>query len=343
MNTWNPALYRSWFAVAQSRALKAKPLSVTLLERPLVIARLQSGELLALDDCCPHRHVPLSAGRVIAEGLQCRYHGWTFGADGSCTALPGLIQESCRPAVRVGSVQVIEHDGLIWVRADTSDGDKSPPDLPAFLCRLPAQSRRFTWSTTWNARAIDALENFLDPLHTHFVHSGLVRRNGARQTISATLTRSAGVLQVDYRGQQRQSGWLYRLFESPRELERAHFANAAAGSAQLEYRYQDGSALYFTIHFSPISEARTQVLGTLHVENRWAPGWAVRMLAWPFLRRVARQDQEIVEAQAVNKARFRRADGISTELDLVRPSLEEVWSMQSRPLKDEHRSVRILL
>jgi phenylpropionate dioxygenase-like ring-hydroxylating dioxygenase large terminal subunit len=342
VNGWNPALYRSWFAVAQSRRLKEKPLSVTLLDRALVIARLQSGELLALDDCCPHRHVPLSTGRVTADGLQCRYHGWTYGADGKCTVLPGLIQQSCRPAVRVGSAQIIERDGLIWVRVDASGHDNSP-DLPAFLRRLPAGSRRFMWSTTWNARAIDALENFLDPLHTHFVHPGLVRRNDARQIVNATVTRSAGVLQVDYCGQPQQGGWLYRLFESPRELERAHFAATTAGSAQLEYRYQDGSALYFTVHFSPMSEAVTQVHGTLHVENRWAPAWAVRMIAWPFLRHVARQDQAIVEAQAANKARFRRASGVSTELDLARTSLDAVWSMRPYPVKEEGRSVQILL
>ncbi|HXZ06661.1 MAG TPA: hypothetical protein VEI25_01255 [Paraburkholderia sp.] len=252
-----------------------------------------------------------------------------------------MTQQSSRPVVRVGSAQVIEHDGLIWVRADVSGSDHSP-DLPAFLRRLPSGSHRFTWSTTWQARAIDALENFLDPLHTHFVHPGLVRGNDARQVVSATITRSPGVLQVDYRGQPQQSGWLYRLFESPRELERAHFADAAAGSAQLEYRYENGSALYFTVHFSPVSETLTQVHGTLHVENRWASAWAVRLLAWPFLRRVARQDQAIVEAQTINKARFRHAAGVSTELDLVRPSLE-VWSLQSRPVKEESRSVQIML
>jgi phenylpropionate dioxygenase-like ring-hydroxylating dioxygenase large terminal subunit len=343
MNAWSPALHRGWFVVASSQRLKTKPLSVTLLDRPLVIARLQSGELLALDDCCPHRHVPLSAGRVIADGLQCRYHGWTFGTDGRCTVLPGLAPQPCNPAARAGAVQAMEYDGFIWVRTEMVDGVHPEEGLPTFLRVLPERSRRFTWSARWNAHAIDALENFLDPLHTHFVHPGLVRRNGVRQNVSATITRSAGKLQVDYRGQQQQSGWLYRLFESPRELERSHFAATAPGSAQLEYRYQNGSALYFTIHFSPISEVLTQVHGTLHVENRWAPGWAVRMLAWPFLRHVARQDQEIVEAQAINKARFRRAAGVSTELDLVRPSLDEVWSLQSRPVEATIQSVQILL
>jgi phenylpropionate dioxygenase-like ring-hydroxylating dioxygenase large terminal subunit len=338
MNAWNPALYRSWFVVASSRQLKSKPSAVTLFDRPLVLARLQSGELLALDDCCPHRHAPLSAGRVTAAGLQCGYHGWTFGADGHCTAIPGLAPPACKPLVRVGSVGVMEHDGLIWVKPDAMNSAGSQ-DLPEFLRRLPQGSRRFTWSTTWKAHAVDALENFLDPLHMHFVHPGLVRGASNRQIVSASVTRSAGVLQVDYRGQPQQSGWLYRLFESPRNLERAHFAAAAAGTAQLEYRYQDGSALYFTLHFSPVSEALTQVHGTLHVENRWA----VRMIAWPFLRHVAHQDQAIVEAQAANKARFLRETGVSTELDLVKPSLDEVWSLQSRPLTEQNQRVDIML
>ncbi|MGF6721517.1 phenylpropionate dioxygenase-like ring-hydroxylating dioxygenase large terminal subunit [Paraburkholderia sp. GAS41] len=342
MNAWNPALYRSWFVVAQSRRLKSKPLSVTLLDRPLVLARLQSGTLLALDDCCPHRHAPLSAGRVTAAGLQCGYHGWTFGADGRCTALPGLAEHACQPAVQVGSLDVMEYDGFIWVRPEAS-GSLGSQDLPAFLRRLPPASRRFIWSATWKAHAVDALENFLDPLHTHFVHSGLVRAEGNRQRVEATVTRSAGVLQVDYRGQPQQSGWLYRLFESPRELERAHFAGTAAGSAQLEYRYQDSGVLYFTLHFSPVSATLTQVHGTLHVENRWAPEWAVRTLAWPFLRRVARQDQKIVELQAANKTRFRREAGVSTELDLVRPSLDEVWAVPARPLTEHTRRVDIML
>jgi phenylpropionate dioxygenase-like ring-hydroxylating dioxygenase large terminal subunit len=354
--------------VAQSRRLKARPLGVTLLDRPIVLARLHSGAVLALDDCCPHRQVPLSLGRVTAQGLQCAYHGWTFAADGRCTAVPGLCAQACQPVVRVGALQVLEHDGWVWVRRGGQDGAAPPggaqaaahaqagapvPEhahaharaagLPEFLSRLPAAARRFTWSARWNARALDALENFLDPLHTHCVHDGLVRSQRERQPVTATLTRSAGGLQVDYRGQPQQSGWLYRCFESPREVERAHFAAAAAGSAQLEYRYRNGSALYFTLHFSPQSESVTQVHGTLHVENRWAPAWAVRMLVWPWLRQVARQDQAIVAAQALNRARFGRDGGVSTELDIVRPSLEAVWLPQARQLEPGSAVVSMML
>ncbi|GAB2920055.1 Rieske 2Fe-2S domain-containing protein [Paraburkholderia jirisanensis] len=342
MSTWNPALYRSWFVVAESRRVQRAPLSVTLLDRRWVIARLQSGELLALDDCCPHRHVPLSMGRVTLAGLQCCYHGWTFDANGRCTAVPGLTPQACIPTIRVAAARVIERDGLIWIKTDAQD-EAAASALPAFVGGLPVGGHRLTWSSIWNARAVDALENFLDPMHTHFIHPGLVRREGERQCIKATVTRLEGALQVDYDGQPQQNGLLYRLFESPRDRERAHFSAAAAGSAQLEYRYKNGSALFFTLHFSPESESVTRVHGTFHVENRWAPRWAVRMLAWPFLLRVVRQDQRVVEAQAANSAHFRRSAGLSTELDLVRPSLDQVWSSRSHPLGDESKCIEIML
>ena len=344
MNTWKPSLARSWFVVARSSQIGRKPHAVTLLDRPIVIARASSGELFALDDCCPHRHIPLSAGRMTEHGLQCAYHGWTFAADGRCVAIPGLPSGACQPLVRVGAASVAEYDGLVWVRLDGEAGTGAIASaLPAFVRRPPAQAQRFVWHARWNARAIDALENFLDAQRTHFVHAGIVRSVRRRAAVDVTVARTGSALHVDYEGQQDQSGWLYRLFESRRELERAHFDASAAGTAQLEYRYRNGSALYFTLHFSPVSDAVTQVHGTLHIENRWAPRWAVRFLVWPLLRRVLQQDRALVEAQALNRQRCRRGEGISTELDLVRPALDAAWLSSGEAWTDSVRKVRVLL
>jgi phenylpropionate dioxygenase-like ring-hydroxylating dioxygenase large terminal subunit len=324
MTPCRPALSRSWFVVAQSRQIGEKPFAVTLLNRPLVIARDRKGGLMALDDCCPHRHVPLSLGRMTDEGLQCAYHGWTFRADGRCVSVPGLMPSTCPPVAQVGAVSVMENDGLVWVRLDGREPAQAET-LPAFVTRLQSSARRFVWQSTWHARAVDALENFLDAQHTHFVHAGLVRSGQRRGLVEATISRSQGAVQVDYRGQPAQSGWMYRLFESPREVERAWLCSSAAGTAQLEYRYRNGSALYFTLHFSPTDETQLQVHGTLHVENRLAPTWALRLFVWPFLRRILAQDQAIVEAQAKNKMRFGSGEGLSSELDLVKQVLDATW------------------
>lgn len=44
---------------------------------------------LPLLNRCPHRAVPLSEGKVWSDGsLMCSYHGWRFGEDGACKAIP---------------------------------------------------------------------------------------------------------------------------------------------------------------------------------------------------------------------------------------------------------------
>ena len=86
----------------------------------------------------------------------------------------------------------------------------------------PAQ-RRFLWQTRWGAPILEAQENFLDALHTHTVHPGLVRRANARRPTGVVLQVGGDGFHVDYSGQPDQSGLLFRLFESRRTRECAIF------------------------------------------------------------------------------------------------------------------------
>lgn len=319
MTSWHPSMTKRWFVAARADRLGRKPLAVTVLGRPLVLARLDSG-IVAMEDRCPHRQVPLSAGRLTGTGIECPYHGWVFGADGRCMAVPGLAPDECPPNVSSRTIAVRELDGMVWVRL-APDGDAAPPDMVAQ--RLPG-SRKFLGQLRWRGYVVDAIENFLDPLHTHGVHPGLVRKRDAPRKatrVSLDVTRDGFV--VRYRGQPDQSGILFRLFESPRISEQLWFAGA--GSAQIEYVYANGSIVRITLHFTPETPEHTHVFTTMHVENRWAPRWAVRWLVYPFLRKVARQDERILELQAMNRVRFGDRRGVSTRLDIVRPNLEKIW------------------
>lgn len=128
---------------------------------------------------------------------------------------------------------------------------------------LAPGNRKFLWQTTWQANIVDALENVLDPLHTHFVHTGPVRRQAARRAMQVGLRADAEGFVVDYAGQSAQSGLLYPLFESPRERERASFS--APGTAQLHYHYRNGSYACISLHFSPETADRTRLVGMLHL------------------------------------------------------------------------------
>ena len=60
-------------------------LNAKLLGIDLVIALLDSG-VVAMNNRCPHRSAKLHLGWNRGDSIQCAYHGWTYGADGQCTA-----------------------------------------------------------------------------------------------------------------------------------------------------------------------------------------------------------------------------------------------------------------
>lgn len=327
MKSWHPSIYKRWFVVARVDKVGRKPLAVTVLDRPLVLARFKSG-IIAMEDRCPHRQVPLSKGCMTAAGIQCPYHGWTFGADGRCTAVPGMAPDECLPKVSARTIAVCELDGMVWVRL-APEGDEAPPKM---IRNLMQGSRKYLGQLNWRGYIVDAIENFLDPLHTHTVHPGLVRKPDApRKPIRVSLDVTDEGFVVNYQGQPAQSGILFRLFESPRLSEKLHFAEA--GSAQIEYVYANKSVVRITLHFTPETPERTHVFTTMHVEARWAPRWAVHCFVWPFLKKVAQQDQRMLELQAMNQARFPKTQGISTRLDMVRKNLEKIWE-RGEPLTD---------
>jgi hypothetical protein len=118
---------------------------------------------------------------------------------------------------------------------------------------------------------------------------------------------------VDH-GQSARSGFLFRLFESRRMRERAYFSGLS--TAQLEYRYASGSAVWITLCFSPETLLSTRVFATLHARGRWAPAWLVKALISPVLRSVESQAQRTADASRPEAAL----------LELIRPHLQQAWS-----------------
>lgn len=338
---WPPSIREQWFVAARTEQLRRKPLAICILALPLVVGRSAQGTVFAFEDRCPHRQVPLSAGTITEDGLQCPYHGWTFGTDGKCRAIPGMAPDQTTPSVGARAVACREVNGLIWVRLATpATAGNSNMAPPPSMTKPLANATALSWQSNWKTSAIDALENFLDPLHTHTIHPGLVRKNGKRKPVLAKFRQTNDGFTVDYHGQEEQSGLLYRLFESSRLSERAVFAGAA--SARIEYRYKNGSTIHITLHFTPETSTTTHVFAIMEVANRWSPKWALRLFAWPFLRKVARQDQDIVELQSANRLRFPAAAGVSTGLDLVRPYLSRLWEQDGHFSAEEFNHETVL-
>src|SRR5579862_9266543 len=82
---------RYWFPALLSEEVvepDGTPVRVRILGENLIAFRDSSGKLGIIDEACPHRLASLALGRNEDGGLRCIYHGWKFGADGSCLDMP---------------------------------------------------------------------------------------------------------------------------------------------------------------------------------------------------------------------------------------------------------------
>lgn len=333
---WPAELYRHWYAVAPASLSRKRPHPVTLLDRHLVLAADDRGGWFALEDRCPHRQVPLSRGCLREGQLHCPYHGWRFDHAGRLCGIPGLADGQPLPAIRVPGFAVRQHDGLLWLRPGAHGSDA----LPALATERDPGERRLVWQGQWRGHVIDAMENFLDALHTHHVHAGWLR-GGERVPVEVALRVADGRASVHYHGVSQQGGLLGRLLEPPRQEEIAHFQ--PAGSTCLHYVYRNGAQVWVSLHFSPVDARNTRVLATLHMHGRWAPAWLVRLVAGPMLARIAGQDAAILALQQDNMDRFGTRRPALVDSDVVRALLQDWWQHGRLPDPARARTLNLRL
>lgn len=160
-----------WHPVATSGQVTRSPVAAVLLEHDLVLWRDRGGAVRVWDDVCPHRGARLSSGRVLDDGLRlaCPYHGWQFGVDARCVAIPALPGFEPPPGHRARARDALERNGLVWVRL-AGGGEAAPPPFDA---EDDPRLRKVTCGPyDVPSSAPRVVENFLDLAHFGFVHAG---------------------------------------------------------------------------------------------------------------------------------------------------------------------------
>jgi phenylpropionate dioxygenase-like ring-hydroxylating dioxygenase large terminal subunit len=178
-------LLNAWYMIGWTEELTQHGrVSRTLCDIPITVFR--SGDrLAALADICPHRFAPLSLGRLVDGGIQCKYHGLSFGVDGRCIHNPhGPIAG----AMKVRSFPVIEFVRGIWVwlgapeRADAN----LLPDITFLDGGAEAAANRGGY-LHGKAHFLLYVDNLMDLSHVNFLHTGTLGSDsfkGAEQTVT---------------------------------------------------------------------------------------------------------------------------------------------------------------
>ncbi|MGH9492155.1 MAG: Rieske 2Fe-2S domain-containing protein [Terriglobales bacterium] len=183
-----------WYPALRSEQVRGRKLEqALLLGVSLVLGRDAQGRPFALRDSCPHRGIPLSYGRLDADGLlECCYHGWRFEpTSGQCKEIPSLTSDSKLKVERIfaGAFPCQEQDGYFWVflpeqkqilsegheftRAASSPVERGalapegePPKLPVFS---EGYRRIHLWAEM--PTTVDhGIIGLMDPAHGPFVH-----------------------------------------------------------------------------------------------------------------------------------------------------------------------------
>jgi vanillate O-demethylase monooxygenase subunit len=168
-------LHNTWYVAAWSDDLAdGGVLGRTILKEPVVLYRTDNGEVVALQDRCPHRFSPLSMGHVIGgDRIQCPYHGLEFDRSGACTLNPHG-NKHIPPRARVRSFPVTEKHKAIWIWM----GDKAPdhstvPDF-SVLDNVPELHATKRDRITIKANYELIVDNLLDLSHTSYLHAGIL-------------------------------------------------------------------------------------------------------------------------------------------------------------------------
>lgn len=161
----------AWYAAGWADDLADQPVARRILDKPVVVFRTEGGAAAAFDDCCPHRMVPLSLGRIEGEGLRCGYHGLKFATDGSCVLIPG--QDEIPRGFDVKAYPVVERWRMVWIwMGEPGQADEREiPNLPWLDdagWRAPGGVIRYGC----DYRLL--IDNLLDLSHTTFVHQSTI-------------------------------------------------------------------------------------------------------------------------------------------------------------------------
>jgi len=301
-----------WYIAAESRELKQKPISVTLLGEHIVLFRAERGEVAALQDRCSHRNMALSRGRASSGCITCPYHGWQFNGAGRCVQIPSLGHDAPLPNHGVRAYPVREREGFIWVYTGESLPDSDPFEFPH---RGEPGWTSFQMRTRFHASVEACLENFLDCPHTVYVHQGWFRSHDTRE-LSAMVRSAVDSVEVEFQGEPISRSLVSRLFfpagKQLRHTDRFQMPNIS----RVDYDFGPDRHFIITSQCTPLEEYETEVHTVISFSfGRIAP--LVRLLLQPVCHKIIRQDVEILAAQTEQIRRFGGPQFCHVETDLL--------------------------
>ncbi len=282
---------RSWQYVGHLAQL-AQPgdyFTTSLGRIPLVVTRAEDGELRALVNVCRHRGSVVADGAGNRQTLQCPYHAWTYGLDGTLRGAP-------RAEFDLGEVSLLPARLEAWGPFLFASVDASAAPLETVLGDVPAQladcgvevdgllfHHRAEWTVEANWKVV--CENFLECYHCAVAHKGF----SALVDVSPDAYRleAAGLVSSQY-GPLREDG--RAAYDATGEVRRGQFHFVFPNTAINVFPGRPNLSIG---SFAPDGPTRTRRLLDYFFATEADERWIAELLA--FDDQVGREDAVLVE------------------------------------------------
>ena len=310
--------HKTILPVAVSKELgERKPIRVCFDESYVVLFRTSQG-ISAFLDACPHRGVPLSKGCVKKGNIKCMYHGWQFNDKGVLIDVPGDPNFKSYSSPVLTLFYAKEYDGLIWL----SRNKFSCSEL--FTPMLPPTHEHATVVKKINANKIEIAENFLDALHTHSIHTGIIRSSKLKNRCTVTVQNVIDGYEASYIEDRQQTGILSRLFGS--QITKGIGRIRQPGIIELEYITADNAIeMSVVIYIIEEREGACKLILRTYLKKSKVPFIVKALLLAPFQFLVLHQDKKVLELQHKSLTENPNFKPIVRKTDIMRRYIEKTY------------------
>ncbi|MCP4440570.1 MAG: Rieske (2Fe-2S) protein [Aureispira sp.] len=308
-----------WYPIALAKELKKAPKCYYLLNQKIVVYRSPHG-IVAQKDSCPHRKFPLSAGKIVNGRLQCGYHGWEFDDKGFLTEVPGMGTQLNSKCSMLNTYSAQEYEDLIWVCLEENVAFKP------YQKDLLKDRKLYSFKTTIIGDTADILENFLDPLHTAFLHDGIIRSKGKRNLTHAEIRAIPHGVEAKYTEESNQTGLIGNLFG--RNITHSFGRLTKGNIIDLEFHSKNGIDMTNRFIIVPTQGDENLFFSQITFRKTFLPIWFKYAVVSPFFYIALQQDKKGIKQQLDNKHHFKEDKLRSTYLDIMKPYIDRMLNQE---------------
>jgi phenylpropionate dioxygenase-like ring-hydroxylating dioxygenase large terminal subunit len=163
-----------WYVIGKkSDFTRNLPKKVQVWNTNYVVWRNENGNLVALDDACPHKGASLSAGKLCDNNIICPYHGYEFNDQGTLTKVPGICFKPS-PVYDVKKYNIIDKNGWVYLNTYYTNSSSELNITGDSIYNEPEIEEGFAvvhLDMEYNCYSRILSENSLDIMHIAFVHT----------------------------------------------------------------------------------------------------------------------------------------------------------------------------